>query len=126
MDDLRRQWHDGLAQPEHTCCAPSVRQAAKRCCAKARVASVCFNCFRCFRVMLQMFRIDVAKVDRDVAYVAMAIHACCKRLFQIFHLPSASQTYVTSILCGCCICSTHMLLVFYLDVAYDCNSFQVL
>ena len=25
----------------------------------------------------------------------------------------------------CCICFTHMLHVFYLDVAYDCNDFQV-
>jgi hypothetical protein len=29
---------------------------------------------------------DVAKVDRDAVYVAMAIHVCCNRLFQMFHL----------------------------------------
>jgi hypothetical protein len=27
----------------------------------------------------------------DVAYVAVAIHICCKRMFQMFHL---FQTYV--------------------------------
>jgi hypothetical protein len=29
---------------------------------------------------------NVAKVDQDVAFIAMAIHVCCKRLFQMFHL----------------------------------------
>jgi hypothetical protein len=58
---------------------------------------------------------DVAKVDRDVTYVAMAIHVCYKRLFQMFHL------FVR-----------HILQVFYLDVANVlsdvvcvCNGFQV-
>ena len=43
--------------------------------------------------MLQVFRIgvakldrDVAKVDQDVAHVAMAIHVCFKCMFQKFHL----------------------------------------
>jgi hypothetical protein len=35
---------------------------------------------------LQVLRMDVAKVDRDVADVAIAIHVCCKRLFKMFHL----------------------------------------
>jgi hypothetical protein len=30
---------------------------------KARVASVCFKCFRCFKGMLQLFHMDVTKVD---------------------------------------------------------------
>jgi hypothetical protein len=30
---------------------------------KAHIASLCFKCFRCFRGMLQIFYIDVAKVD---------------------------------------------------------------
>jgi hypothetical protein len=47
--------------------------------------------------MLQVFHLDVAKVDLDVAYVAMTIHACFKHIFQV-HL---FQTYVA---------------VFYLDV----------
>jgi hypothetical protein len=36
--------------------------------------------------MLQMFYLDVSKVDLGVADVAMAIHACFKRMFQVFHL----------------------------------------
>ena len=62
-----------------------------------------------FRGMLQVFRMDVTKVDRDVAYVAMAIHACRKSLFQMLHL-----------------FLKHMLQVFYLDVVYACNGFQVI
>jgi hypothetical protein len=48
-----------------------------------------------------VFRMDVAKVDRNIAYVAMVAHVCCKRLFPMFHLFS----YI------CCKCV-------YLDVAY--------
>jgi hypothetical protein len=42
--------------------------------------------------MLQLFNIDVAKVDRNVAQVAMAIHVCSKcficfrRILQVFYL----------------------------------------
>jgi hypothetical protein len=39
-----------------------------------------------FRGVLQVFHIGVANVDWDVAHVAMAIHVCFKRRFQIFHL----------------------------------------
>ena len=35
-------------------------------------------CFRGFIGMLQVFHLDVVKVDLDVAYIAMAIHACLK------------------------------------------------
>jgi hypothetical protein len=45
--------------------------------------------------MLQVFRMDIAKVDRNVAYVAMAVHVCYKRLFPMFHL--FFQTYVASV-----------------------------
>jgi hypothetical protein len=55
----------------------------------------------CFRGMLQVFRIGVAKVDRDVAkvdrnvtHVAMAMHICFKCMFQMFRL---YQTYVASV-----------------------------
>jgi hypothetical protein len=37
--------------------------------------------FQVFHMQLQVFHVDVAKVDRDVA---MAIHVCCKHLFQMF------------------------------------------
>jgi hypothetical protein len=73
--------------------------------------------------MLQVFHLDVAKVNRDVAYVAIAIHVCCKCLFQMFHLFFRHKLQVY--LSGCCICFTHMLQVFHMDVAYACNGFQV-
>jgi hypothetical protein len=40
--------------------------------------------------------IDVAKIDRDVAHVAMVAHVCCKRPFQMFHL--LFQMYIASVL----------------------------
>ena len=43
--------------------------------------------------MLQVFHMDIAKVDRDVAYVASVSEACCKCLFKMFYL---FQTYVAS------------------------------
>jgi hypothetical protein len=36
--------------------------------------------------MFQVFHAEVAKVDRDVAYVAIVEHVCCKLLFPMFHL----------------------------------------
>jgi hypothetical protein len=45
--------------------------------------------------MLQVFRMDIAKVDRDVAYVAMVVHICCKHSLLMFHL--FYQTYVESV-----------------------------
>jgi hypothetical protein len=50
-----------------------------------------------------MFYTDVAKVDRDVAHVAMVVHVCCNLLFSIFHL-FFFPTYVASMFIGCCIC----------------------
>jgi predicted DsbA family dithiol-disulfide isomerase len=32
------------------------------------VSSVCSDCFICFRRMSQVFHLDVAKVDLDIAY----------------------------------------------------------
>jgi hypothetical protein len=81
---------------------------------KAHIASVCFKCFRC---ILQVFHMHVVKVDLYVAYVAMTIHVCCKRLFQMFYLFS-------DVCCKCvymdiaCISHLYMLQMFYLDVAY--------
>jgi len=60
--------------------------------------------------MLQLFRMDVAKVDRDVAYVVMVVHICCKLLFSMFHLfffKHMLQVY----LFGCCICFTRVTIV---------------
>jgi hypothetical protein len=69
---------------------------------KAHVASVCFEYFRCFRGILQVFQMDVAKVDWDITYVTMVVYVCYKGLLPMFHLcfPNA-----------CCKCV-------YLDVAY--------
>jgi hypothetical protein len=83
-----------------------------------------------------VFYIGVAKIDQDVAYVAMSIHVCFKCMFQLFHL---FQTYVVSVSSGCCksrfacciymhgckfmflsvfSCFKCMFEVFHLDVAY--------
>jgi hypothetical protein len=69
----------------------------------------------CCKRMLQMFYVDVAKVDRDVAYVTMAIHVCCKCLFQLFQL---FQTDVARVLSGCYICFT--LMFFDNNVSHLC------
>jgi hypothetical protein len=62
--------------------------------------------------MLQVFDVDVAKVDRDVA---MAIHVCCTSI------PNVSSIFLY-VCCKCvyldvAIYFTRMLQVFYLDVA---------
>ena len=66
--------------------------------------------------MLQVFHMDVTKVDRVVSYVAMVVDVRCKRLFQMFHLFFKYMLQVR--LSECCICFTYTLQVFYLDVAY--------
>ena len=33
-----------------------------------------------------LFHVDVATVDRDVAYIAIVVHVCCKFLSLIFYL----------------------------------------
>jgi hypothetical protein len=62
---------------------------------KAHIASICFKCFKCFRDMLHVFQMDVAKIDWDVAYVAMVVQVCYKGLFLMFYL--CFQTYVASV-----------------------------
>jgi hypothetical protein len=52
--------------------------------------------------MFQLFHEDVAKVDWDVAYVAMVVHVCCKCLSSMFHLffirmLQVFQTHVSSV-----------------------------
>jgi hypothetical protein len=67
---------------------------------------------------------SVAKVDWDVAYVAMVVHICCKLLLPMFHL--FFQMHVASVFIWilhmfshiCCKCSIWMLRMF-------CNGFQV-
>jgi hypothetical protein len=67
--------------------------------------------------MLQVFYLDVVKIDRDVAHIAMAIHICFKCIFQMFDL------YFSDVHCKCFHLDigyvSHVFCkVFYLDVAY--------
>jgi hypothetical protein len=52
--------------------------------------------------MLQVFHVDVIKLDRDIAYVAMVVHVCCKL---------CCSQYFICFLDVCCKCVI-------LDVAY--------
>jgi hypothetical protein len=65
--------------------------------------------------MLQVFYLDVAKVDLDIAYVTMAFK-CLQMFLQRF------QTYIASVsaIFGC------MLQVFHLDVAKVDQVFHML
>jgi hypothetical protein len=63
-----------------------------------------------------VFHMDVAKIDQDVAHIAMVVHVCYKRPFQMFYLPFSDVcckyvyfdvAYVSHICCK-----------FYLDVLY--------
>jgi hypothetical protein len=67
------------------------------------VASICFKCLRCFIRMLQVFHLDVAKVNLNIACVCNGF-----KCFQMF-FASISDVY--------CKCFIHMLQGFYLDVA---------
>jgi hypothetical protein len=58
--------------------------------------------------MLHVFHLDVAKVDRDVAHVAIAIRICCKCMFQMFQLFREA----------CCKCVYQMFQLFHLNIAY--------
>jgi hypothetical protein len=53
------------------------------------VANLYFKYFSCFRRMFQVFHLDVA-------YVAMAIHACFKHMFHTF------SDYIISVSSWCC------------------------
>ena len=68
-----------------------------------------------------MFLANVAKVDRDVAYVAMVVHLCCKLLFPMFYLFFKRMLQVCL---SRCYVFTHIMQVFYLDVAYVYNGFK--
>jgi hypothetical protein len=49
-----------------------------------------------------MFHMDIVELDRDITYVAMAIHICYKRLFQCLICFFISM--LQGCLFGCCIC----------------------
>jgi hypothetical protein len=76
--------------------------------------------------MFQLFYTDAAKVDQDVAYVAMVVNVCCKHLSLTFHL---FPMYVASVSDVCLKCFIRrMLQVLHLevdrDVAYVAMVFQ--
>jgi hypothetical protein len=68
-----------------------------------------------------VFHMHVAKVDRHVAYIVMVVHVCCQHLSIMFYLYFRRMLQVC--LCERCTYFTHMLQVFYLDVAYVWNVF---
>jgi hypothetical protein len=64
-------------------------------------------------VSLQVFQMHVAKVDWDVAYVAMVVHVCYKGLLPMFHL--CFRTHVASVFIWMlhhCMCFIWVLLMF--------------
>jgi hypothetical protein len=97
-------------RPSHVCSRPSVEAlrphtpataVTPRCRWRRRpyqdtphVANISFKYFRCFKGTLQVFHVDVVKVDRDVAHGAMAIHVC----FEVY-VPNVSS--VSDVCCKC-------------------------
>jgi hypothetical protein len=69
-----------------------------------------------------VFHTDVAKADRDVAYVTMVVYICCKLLFLKFHPFFRRMLQVC--LFGCCICFHIYDTSVYLDVVYVYNGFK--
>jgi hypothetical protein len=53
-----------------------------------------------------VFHMDVVKVDRDVAYVVMVVHLCCKCLY-------LDVAYVSYICCKCFIWMLHVFVIFF-------------
>jgi hypothetical protein len=76
------------------------------------VASACFKCFRCFIRMLQVFHLEVAKVDLDVAYVFAMNFKC----FRVFLTYVVSVSAVSDVYCKCLNCFRRILQVF----SYKC------
>jgi len=91
------------------------------------VSSVCSDCFICFRHMLQVFHLDVAKVDLDAVYICMVASVCLrfKHMFLLFHLDVVyilqwlhmCFSGVSDVRCKCFSCFGRMLQMFHLDVA---------
>jgi hypothetical protein len=95
-------------------------------CCKSR--SGCCICCKCFRGMLQAFVQNVSSVSdvcckRFLSECCTCSHICCKSMFEMFQL---FQSYVAicvfmlqvaGVLFGCCICFTHMLQVYVLNVS---------
>jgi hypothetical protein len=54
--------------------------------------------FQVFQTHITSVSFGCCKIDLDVAYVTMVIHACFKRMFQMSHL---FQMYVASVSSAC-------------------------
>jgi hypothetical protein len=66
-----------------------------------------------------VFYISVAKVDWDVAHIAMAIHVCFKCMFQLFRL---FQTCVVSVSSGCCKSRSECCIYMHVaSVCFNCS-----
>jgi hypothetical protein len=78
---------------------------------KAHGANVCF---KCFRGTLQAFYTDVAKVDRDVAYVASISETCCKCFKYMLQAFVQNISFVSDVCCKG-----------FLDVAYISHVYVV-
>jgi hypothetical protein len=95
------------------------------------ISSVCSKCFICFKRTLQVFHLDVAKQDRDVAYICKCFR-CFSYVYWCFILIFAMATHVfpsffwcfVSVSDVCCKCFSYFgrtLQVFNMDVAkVDC------
>jgi hypothetical protein len=70
-----------------------------------------------------MLQMNVAKVDQNVAYVAVVVHICCRGMFPMFYL-CFGMYCCKCVLSGCYIRFTHMLQVFYPDIAYVATVFK--
>jgi hypothetical protein len=82
-----------------------------------RWAHVATLCFMHFQMYVTYVSSKYCKNKSGVVYIAMAIHVCCKYMFQRFQL---FQTYVASVSFRCCIyCSgyTHMLQLCFSNVS---------
>jgi hypothetical protein len=66
-----------------------------------------------------------ASTARQFATAPAPCYAEKARVANIPNVSSVFQMYVASVLSECCICFTRMLHVFYLDIEYVCNGFQV-
>jgi hypothetical protein len=75
----------------------------------SNVSEVCCKCFQ----------MNVAKVDGVLQWLYTYVASV---RFQSFICVFRRMSQVC--LSGCCICFTHILQVFYLNVAYVCNGFQ--
>jgi hypothetical protein len=97
---------------------PSLPRVAK----SPMFQNTCFRCFICLKGMLECFirmlqsrSVMLHMLQWLYIYIASFYSQCfiCffRRMLQVC-------------LSGCCICFTHMLQVFYLDVVYVYNSFK--